>query len=359
MAHKLDILVTHYKEQSDIVIRFLASLKKQSFKDLKVTIVDDGLDCPEIDLNSFDFGFPVEHLKFEHKTVSKARNNAMENTSAEYLMFCDCDDMFYDGNPYGLAFAMWRIEQNKIDTYMSCHASECWRNSLKSNVPLSSLYSTGNDDELTIVKNNKINNSTVHSKIYRRSFAEKFGLRFDDELWMNEDGVFNSTAWCICEYSHGKSFVDNECFYVWKYNESSATRNNKMYPILGYDQFLKSTERKYEKLEAFAADSVENYSKFEIDVCSLVFQTYFWLYLYSDKFIGMSDFEKRLDDDLEEFKKFLAKYGKYVNEKTFETNDMKQYMESFMKQISKEKTENKDDFKTWLERFKFKAQNND
>jgi len=335
--HKLDILMTHYMEPSAIVRRFLDSLSKQTYKDFKVTIVDDGLECPNVDISGYNF--EIEHLKFPHHTVSKARNNALDNTVGEYVMFCDCDDMFDDRNASGLGRAMWRISANCIDVYRTSYWSEAWKKCLGKQ--LSSLYSDEAEDEIVLV--NSMNISTVHSKIYKRSFLEKYGLRFLDDLWMNEDGVLNHLAWDICSLVHGRTMNDCEMFYIWKHNSHSVTRTNTLYPIKGYDQFIKVSAHILRKML-----EVDKNTDMGLTVAESVFQGYYWLYLYSDRFIGIPGFEEFLESDMIELRKYLVEFWKYVDEDTLGRDDFKSYEKRFMDKLDKCDMSEKDDFRTWV-----------
>lgn len=200
---------------------------------MKVTIVDDGFDCPDLAIVESRYKFEITHLKKEHKTVSAARNYGLDNTSAQYVMFCDCDDMFDDKNSSGLQKAMNRILMNDLSVYRSLYSIEAWKKNLCRQ--LSSLYKADDTDELVLVPAKGINIAVVHAKIYKRAFIDEYNLRFLDDLWMNEDGVFNSTAFDICKKKNLRYLDDCEMFYIWKYNENSVTRTNKIYPVKGYD----------------------------------------------------------------------------------------------------------------------------
>ena len=94
---KLQILVPQYNETEDVITPLLKSLAIQQGIDLSeigVIIVNDG---SEVILNEeflHSFPFSVEYIKAEHGGVSAARNRALEASTAEYVMFCDADDMF-------------------------------------------------------------------------------------------------------------------------------------------------------------------------------------------------------------------------------------------------------------------------
>ena len=97
---KLQILIPQYKETDEIIKPLLDSIAIQQNVDLKnevgVIIVNDGTDVhlSEDFLNSYPF--KVEYYLNEHKGVSATRNACLDHATAEYVMFCDADDMFYN-----------------------------------------------------------------------------------------------------------------------------------------------------------------------------------------------------------------------------------------------------------------------
>lgn len=337
---QLDIILTYYNEPASVVTRFLESLKAQSFKNLKVTIVDDGLDCPELAIDIMQYPFEIRHLKKEHKTVSAARNFGLDNTTAQYLMFCDCDDMFDNRNPYGLERAISRIIVNDLCVYRSTYSVEAWKKNLQSQ--LSSLYKADDSDELVIVPTKGINSAVVHAKIYKRSFINEYKLRFLDDLWMNEDGVFNGIAFDICKIKNLRWFDDCEFFYIWKYNDTSVTRTNKIYPVKGYDQFLKATAYMYR---------TEHKLFLNIDyktMAQFIFQAYYWLYLYSDRFIGMPEYDECMAADMAELKNFLNEFIPVLPNGIFDDPKVREYRDNYMKRLDKCDMTKKISLEEWL-----------
>ena len=94
---KLQILVPQYKETDEVVKPLLDSIAIQQnvpFEDIGVIICNDGSDVFLSDelLNSYPF--TVEYYKEEHHGVSATRNACLDHATADYVMFCDADDMF-------------------------------------------------------------------------------------------------------------------------------------------------------------------------------------------------------------------------------------------------------------------------
>ena len=97
----LDILITHFNESFQVVKPLLDSIQIQrnvDFKNINVIIVNDGSKnlLKRTDLAQYTYN--IKLLTQRHSGVSNARNMALDNSIADYVMFCDCDDSFYNVN---------------------------------------------------------------------------------------------------------------------------------------------------------------------------------------------------------------------------------------------------------------------
>ena len=94
---KLQILVPQYKETEYIIKPLLDSVEIQQNVDLKndvgVIIVNDGTDT-HLSRDFLDgYTFHIDYYLHEHKGVSATRNACLDYATADYVMFCDADDM--------------------------------------------------------------------------------------------------------------------------------------------------------------------------------------------------------------------------------------------------------------------------
>lgn len=96
---KLQILIPQYQETDEIIKPLLDSIAFQQSVDLNevgVIITNDGSDVKlsEELLNSYPY--KIEYYQNEHLGVSATRNACLDHATADYVMFCDADDMFYN-----------------------------------------------------------------------------------------------------------------------------------------------------------------------------------------------------------------------------------------------------------------------
>ena len=104
---KLQILIPHYQETAKEIKPLLDSIAIQqsiNFKDIGVIVCHDGPESHDFTFNKdiidkynfiVEYPFEIKQIRQEHKGVSAARNACLDVATADYVMFCDADDMFY------------------------------------------------------------------------------------------------------------------------------------------------------------------------------------------------------------------------------------------------------------------------
>lgn len=202
----LDLLVTHYNEPFEVVKPLLDSVMVQSginFDDIHMIIVNDGSE-ELLDTELFRYyPFKIDYLIADHKGVSAARNLALDSSSADYVMFCDCDDSFM--NIYGLHTVFSAMVEG-FDVLVSPFVEE--------------VVSEGS---FRLVAHENNDSTFIHGKVYNRKFLADNNIRFDENLTIHEDGYFNVIAITAADNKKQTKVQ----FYAWKYNPNSVVRSDK------------------------------------------------------------------------------------------------------------------------------------
>lgn len=221
---KLQILIPQYKETDEIVKPLLDSIAIQQNVDLKnevgVIIVNDGTDVhlSEDFLNSYPF--KVEYYLNEHKGVSATRNACLDHATAEYVMFCDADDMFY--NACGLWIIFREFENGGFDSLVSVFVEE-------TRMP-------GTNEVMYI---NHDNDSTfVHGKVHRRQYLIDKKIRWNDSLTIHEDSFFNIQ----CQNLSTQVKYCQSPFYLWRWRDDSVCRHDPDYILKTYRNMIDSND---------------------------------------------------------------------------------------------------------------------
>lgn len=219
---KLQFLIPQYKETDDIIKPLLDSIEVQQNIDLKndigVIIVNDGTDVHLSEDLFKRYSFPIEYHLHEHKGVSATRNTCLEYATADYVMFCDADDMFY--NACGLYVIFREIENGGFDSLVSAFIEE-------SRDPLT---------KEPIYINHDIDSTFVHGKVHRRKFLLKEQIRWNDNLTIHEDSYFN----CLCQRLAKELKYSQTSFYLWKWRDASVCRHDSKYILKTYNNMLDS-----------------------------------------------------------------------------------------------------------------------
>lgn len=196
----IDIIMPVYNTPIDDLKRCLSSIERQSFKDYKVYIIDDGsLD----DVRSFldEYVRDKDEVIVKHVVnggVSRARNIGIDSSSAEYLTFVDSDDTLEE-NFLEEAFSL--IKDNDLDLVIGGY------NEVKNGEVVKVrkcddgfyIYDKSNldlvMDKLLSGKlredNKKIGSlptGRIYTRLYKRSVLGD--LRFNSSLGMSEDTLF-------------------------------------------------------------------------------------------------------------------------------------------------------------------------
>ncbi len=216
---KLQILVPHYKEPTEVIKPLLDSIAIQQnidFSQIGVIICNDGtnvrLDLPEYPMR-------VDIYDEPHRGVSGTRNACLDHATADYVMFCDADDMFY--NACGLYIIMREIENGVFDTLVSVFLEETRDPKTKSPVYI----------------NHEMDSTFVHGKVHRRQYLINNNIRWNENLTIHEDSYFN----ILCQRLAREVKYCPTPFYLWKWRDESVCRHDEKYLLKTYNNMLDSS----------------------------------------------------------------------------------------------------------------------
>lgn len=221
---KLQVLIPQYKETEDIIKPLLDSIEIQQSVDLKnevgVIIVNDGTDT-HLSREFLDsYSYPIEYHLNEHKGVSATRNACLDRATADYVMFCDADDMFF--NACGLYIIFREIENGGFDSLVSAFVEE-------SRMP---------NTKVPVYVNRDMDSTFVHGKVHRRKFLVEQNIRWNNSLTIHEDSYFN----CLCQRLAKELKYSQTAFYLWKWRDASVCRHDPKYILKTYNNMLDSND---------------------------------------------------------------------------------------------------------------------
>ena len=218
---KLQFLVPQYKETESVIRPLLDTIAIQQnvdFSQIGVVIVNDGTDVLLSEEFLSGYPFRVEYHKNPHKGVSATRNACLDKATADYVMFCDADDMFF--NACGLHIILREIQMGGFDSLVSAFVEETRH-------PM-----TGEP----VYVNHDMDSTFVHGKVHRRRFLLDKGIRWNEALTIHEDSYFN----CLCQKLAGELKYCPTPFYLWKWRDESVCRHDPKYILKTYNNMLDS-----------------------------------------------------------------------------------------------------------------------
>lgn len=322
---KLQILVPQYKEDEKVIKPLLDSIALQQYvdpEDYSVIICNDGTDV--ILDRDFLNGYPFDvfyMMMATHSGVSAVRNALIDAASADYIMYCDADDMF--SSSCGLWAIFEEIQKGQFDIFISAFSEE-----------------TRTADGKRIFVNHEYDGTFVHGKVHRLAYLRENNIRWREDMTVHEDGYFNLLA-------KGLTENDRYCpmlFYLWKWNDNSTCRSDPEYLLKTYSGMIDQDQA---LADEFIRRGKMDAAKYYV-TCG-VYDVFFTL----NEPMWVEEKNKPYRDALERrFKTFIRKYGplwESIDKKT-EVQVMKDYRKKMNRAgVWMESTA----FSDWIRRMKY------
>ena len=249
---RLQFLVPQYKETEDVLKPLMDSIALQQGVDLNevgVIIVNDGY--PESKLSDEflkAYPFKIEYYMEEHRGVSTTRNACLDHATADYVMFCDADDMFF--SMVGLNIIFMEMDKG-FDSLTTKFYEEVHRDG--------KMFFTERKQDRTF----------VHGKFHRRQYLIDKNIRFNDALTVHEDSYFNYMATTLSDNPENIKYSDVP-IYLWKWRDESVCRHDPLYMQKTYRNYLDSiTALSNQLIERGKPDNAD------ILICTQMFDTYY------------------------------------------------------------------------------------
>lgn len=215
----ISIIIPIYNSEK-YLRRCLDSIKAQTFKDFEAILIDDGSTdssgriCDEY--ASEDARFVVFHKP--NGGVSSARNLALEMMQGEWVTFVDSDDLLEER---GLEIYISHIADDIDCVAASYVKTDDNLNVLKS--PKCQIQRVINYEEALIDFYKPIVsrhlNFYIWTRLFRSSIIKSNKLRFNEKIYIKEDGLFIVDF--ICQSKRSVYFT-TEPVYIYIQHEESA-----------------------------------------------------------------------------------------------------------------------------------------
>lgn len=230
---KISVIVPVYNSQKYLQA-CLESLIKQTYENYEVILVNDGSTDQSLEICKLfeKKSAKVKIINQQNSGVSCARNKGLEQATGKYVMFVDSDDWIDQEMLYQFAT---QVMQNEAD-FVMCNLIREY--STKSELVSSGFKSSTMlehheiEEQLILGLIEKKEGQLQHilapfrgpvGKLYNLELVKKHQLKFDDQLIIGEDFLFNLQYLKCCK----KAFIIEDFYYHYRANESSITRRYK------------------------------------------------------------------------------------------------------------------------------------
>jgi glycosyltransferase involved in cell wall biosynthesis len=213
--NKIDVIIPAYNVPDNILFRCLASIACQDIlKDIEVTIVDDASTVQNY-VKVAEYFKPfmsIDILRYEiNGGPGVARQYGLDHTSNGFVTFIDADDTF--NGSFALKALRNGVEMNGgqfiacVGIFDEVHEAE---------------MPQGEGPMLIAHEQDLV---WMFGKIYRRSFIDKYNIRFHETSRANEDNGFNTLVRLCVNEQEQINFIGAHV-YFWHENLNSITRIN-------------------------------------------------------------------------------------------------------------------------------------
>lgn len=276
---KLQILVPQYKETKEVIKPLLDSIALQQnvdFNEVGVVICNDGSDTFLDDSFLNSYPYKIEYYREPHRGVSGTRNACLDHATADYVMWCDADDMF--SSVCGL-YIIFREIAIGFSTLASLFIEE-------------TRVTDANGNKIPFYVNREHDCTFVHGKVHNRKFLIDNEIRWNDNLTIHEDSYFNVLVQTV---AHDFKYSNN-AFYLWKWRDDSVCRHDPKYILKTYNKMIDSNEA---LVDEFLRRGMIDAAK--LQATNMVYEAYFVL-----------NKEEWVQQENQEYRKMTEdRFGKY------------------------------------------------
>jgi glycosyltransferase involved in cell wall biosynthesis len=205
----LSVIIPYYTETKEDLFPLLASLNIQlgiDYAAVECLLVNDGSHnvLPSDFIRLFDkLSIRVIYME-ENRGPGMARQTGIDSARGDYVMFCDADDVL-----------------------QNVHVLNCFINTIAAHKPemitsawLGEYYNPANGKPDYFTRENDI--TWVFGKAFSRLFLQRYGIRFHEDLRVEEDSYFCNLAFVNAQRTYTLPITS----YVCKYRAGSITRKD-------------------------------------------------------------------------------------------------------------------------------------
>lgn len=308
--NKISFIIPVFDVDTNDLIQCINSITSQKLLEYEILIINDGSKSKEIDRTCKKMADSNKNIKYYYQNNSGsavARNTGLNNSSGDYIMFIDADDMLVNDVVEKIYAVTRRV--NKFDIIIFDYSY--WD---LSNENIQSLQIPNNytDKKKDIMSNilyypNKVNDfmfGSIWAKLFSKKFLENNGILFEPELRKAQDRRF------MMDVVYHSNTILYYPIYTYKYR----TNNNSICHRMNYNMI-----DYYKKLYI----SLVNFkNKYNLDDDVYKFLEYNIINELLPLSVFHIDNKKKFCEKNVEFKKLYSDYNLYYKTRKIKLHDI-------------------------------------
>ncbi len=249
----------------------IASLQKQTYKNIEIILVDDGSTDSSLKLckEYAKKDNRIKVLSSKNYGVSHARNYGIKNATSNYITFVDVDDFI---SKYYCEILWNGIKDNDL----SVGGAEIiydFNQNINEELNFDCKYFDKDAAYYNLIRNSSFQ-GYVWNKLYKKEIIEKLGSKpFNESIFYCEDTLFNANYLKFCQ----KISFNPTIIYYYYQNPNSVTH------------LMKFTEKHYSNL-----DSMKNLVKIYNDNSKINLSYIYDFYLYIIAYLEYCIYKSKL-----------------------------------------------------------------
>ena len=218
---KLQLLIPQFNETDEVMRPMLDSIRTQQgvdlSQDIEVLIGNDGSDTKLSEELLGSYPYSIRYIHFDHIGLPGTRGRLFDLATADYIMFCDADDMFLTNLAL---YTILAYTDKGCDALVVDFMEEVIDRK------------TGR----SIFFPHKKDSTFVHGKVYRRQFLLDNHIVWHPDVKCHEDSGYNSLALKVAKNVQHCQIP----LYLWKWREGSICRKDPLYVPKTYTRMIYS-----------------------------------------------------------------------------------------------------------------------
>lgn len=235
MSSKVSIVVPVYNSEK-YISRCIQSIIKQTYTNIEILIIDDESKDKSLEIikELSELDNRVIYISQKNSGPSMARNEGIDKSTGEYLMFVDSDDTL---DKYYVEYMVNEITSMGKDM-VCCGYKDISRYGV---YDITDFRNFNNTNKIDFMK--KVCTGTggvLWGKIFKKEIINRYNIRLNKDIFMCEDLIF------VLEYSlkcNSFGIIDKYLYRYNRLNESSISSNISINYIENYLRVFKEIER--------------------------------------------------------------------------------------------------------------------